>query len=236
MLEWPELIKGTLIKRYKRFMADVKLDNGPVVTALCQNTGTMKSCSEPGRRVYLSEHDRPDRKLKYTWEIIEMPTSLVGVNTSIPNKLVKSAIENKKIRELSIFDNIRTEVKYGENSRIDILLEGKSRKTYIEVKNCTLMENGIAYFPDAVTARGLKHLHELQREVKSGNRAIMFYLIQRMDVTHFVPAKDIDPAYSEELYRAYENGVEIVAYDAKINTKKISINKKIPVKLYSIVL
>jgi sugar fermentation stimulation protein A len=231
MLEWPHLIKGTLLKRYKRFMADVKLDNGTVITAFCPNTGTMKSCYEPGRRVYLSEHNRPDRNLKYTWEMIEMPTSLVGVNTAIPNRLVKKAILDKEIKELSVFENIRTEVKYGKNSRIDILLEEKSRKTYIEVKNCTLMEGGICYFPDAVTARGLKHLHELQREAKSGNRAIMFYLIQRMDVTHFEPARQIDPAYSEELIRAYEKGVEIVAYDVKINTEYIAINKEIPVKL-----
>jgi sugar fermentation stimulation protein A len=231
MLKWPELIKGTLIKRYKRFMADVKLDNGLVVTALCQNTGTMKSCSEPGRKVYLSEHNRPDRNLKYTWEMIEMPTSLVGVNTSIPNKLVKKAIQDKEIKELSIFENVRSEVKYGENSRIDILQEGKNRKTFIEVKNCTFMEDGICYFPDAVTARGLKHLKELQREVKSGHRAVMFYLIQRIDVTRFEPARHIDPAYSEELVRAYERGVEIVAYDVKINTEYITINREVPVKI-----
>lgn len=231
MLEWPRLIRGTLLKRYKRFLADVKLDNGLVVTALCQNTGTMKSCSEPGRKVYLSEHNRPDRRLKYTWEMIEMPTSLVGVNTAIPNKLVKKAILDKKIKGFSKFDKIHTEVKYGENSRIDILLEEKGRNTFIEVKNCTLMRDGTAYFPDAVTLRGLKHLHELQREVKSGNRAVMFYLIQRMDVSHFEPARGIDPAYSEELCRAYENDVEIVAYDVKISTEKISINKKIPFKL-----
>lgn len=231
MIEWPQLIKGTLIKRYKRFKADVKLRNGHIVTALCPNTGSMKSCSEPGRPVYLSRHNRPDRKLKYTWELIEMPTSLVGVNTGIPNKLVKKTIENKIIKELSDFKKIRSEVKYGENSRIDILLENHNEKTFIEVKNCTFMEKGICYFPDAVTSRGLKHLRELQREVLTGNRAVMFYLIQRMDVTLFEPASHIDPLYSEELKKAYSNGVEIFAYDVNIDTKGIAINRPVPFKL-----
>ena len=231
MIEWSKLIKGTLIKRYKRFKADVKLSNGHIVTAHCPNTGSMKSCSDPQRTVYLSKHNRPDRKLKYTWELIEMPTSLVGVNTGIPNKLVKKSIENRLIKELSDFEKIRSEVKYGENSRIDILLENKNVKTFIEVKNCTLLEKGICYFPDAVTSRGLKHLQELQREVHQGNRAVMFYLIQRMDATRFEPASHIDPVYSEELKKAYENGVEILAYDVNIDTKGIAINRSMPFKL-----
>ncbi len=231
MIEWPKLTKGILIKRYKRFIADVKLANGHVVSALCPNTGSMTSCAEPGRPVYLSRHNRPDRKLKYTWELIEMPTSMVGVNTGVPNKLVKKSVEDGEIKELTGFDTIRSEVKYGENSRIDILLEDKSRKTFIEVKNCTLMENEICYFPDAVTSRGLKHLIELQREVREGNRAVMFYLIQRMDVKQFRPAEHIDPSYSKELKKARDNGVEILAYDVYIDTVKICINKKIPFKL-----
>ena len=231
MIEWPKLIKGTLIKRYKRFLTDVRLGNGHTVTALCPNTGSMKSCSDPGRTVYLSRHNRPDRKLKYTWELIEMPTSLVGVNTGIPNKLVKKTIENRLIKVLHDFDEIRSEVKYGENSRIDILLTKDNKKTFIEVKNCTLMEDGICYFPDAVTSRGLKHLRELQREVQSGNRAVMFYLIQRMDVTLFKPASHIDLAYSEELKNAYNNGVEILAYDVNIDLENISINRSVPFKL-----
>lgn len=233
MIEWPALIKGTLIKRYKRFKADVKLGNGHIVTAFCPNTGSMRSCSEPGRTVYLSRHNRPDRKLKYTWEMIEMPSSLVGINTGIPNKLVKKSIEDRVIKELSDFEKIRSEVKYGENSRIDILLESnKSKsKTFIEVKNCTLMEEGTGYFPDAVTSRGLKHLHELQREARKGNRAVMFYLIQRMDVTRFEPASHIDPAYSQELKKACSNGVEILAYDVSISMKGISIKSPIPYTL-----
>ncbi len=160
-----------------------------------------------------------------------MPTSLVGVNTGVPNRLVKESIIQKKIPELSDFDRIKSEVKYGSNSRIDILLEKDRIKYFVEVKNCTLMENGACYFPDAVTSRGLKHLKELQKEVLSGNRSFMFYLVQRMDVDRFEPAAHIDPAYSEELKRAYENGVEILVYDVKIDTKKISINRPVPFNL-----
>lgn len=216
------------MRRYKRFKADVKLRNGHVVTALCPNTGSMASCSEPGRTVYLSRHFRPERKLKYTWEMIEMPASLVGVNTGIPNKLVKESIIRKKFSQFSDFDLIKSEVKYGSNSRIDILLEKNNNKYFIEVKNCTLMENNVCYFPDAVTSRGLKHLKELQREVHSGNRSFMFYLVQRMDVSRFEPASHIDPVYAEELKRAHKNGVEILVYDVKINKRSISINRQIP--------
>lgn len=231
MIKWPLLIEGKLLKRYKRFKADVKLRNGHTITALCPNTGSMASCSEPGKTVYLSRHFRPERKLKYTWEMIEMPTSLVGVNTGIPNKLVKESIIQKKIPQLSDFDVIKSEVKYGSNSRIDILLEKNNNKYFIEVKNCTLMENNVCYFPDAVTLRGLKHLKELQREVIYGNRAFMFYLVQRMDVDRFEPAAHIDPAYAEELRKAYQGGVEILVYDVKIDTTRISINRPIPYSL-----
>lgn len=231
MIKWPPLIEGKLLKRYKRFKADVKLRNGHVVTALCPNTGSMASCSEPGRTVYLSRHFRPERKLKYTWEMIEMPASLVGVNTGIPNKLVKESIILNKFPQFSGFDLIKSEVKYGSNSRIDILLEKNNNKYFIEIKNCTLAENKVCYFPDAVTSRGLKHLRELQREVNSGNRAFMFYLVQRMDVSRFEPAAHIDPAYAAELNKAYENGVEILVYDVKIDTKSISINRPVPFSL-----
>jgi sugar fermentation stimulation protein A len=165
-LKWPELVQGTLLRRYKRFKADVKLRNGHVVTALCPNTGSMVSCSEPGRTVFLSRHNRHERKLKYTWEMIEMPDSIVGVNTGVPNRLVKESILAGKIPGLKGFDQIRSEVKYGKNSRIDILLEKAGGRCFIEVKNCTLVDNGIAYFPDAVTSRGLKHLKELQNEIR----------------------------------------------------------------------
>ncbi len=228
---WPRLIQGTLIKRYKRFMADVKLRNGHMVTAHCPNSGSMLECCEPGRPVYLSRHNNPTRKFKYTWEIIEMPSSLVGINTLVPNRLVKAAIVADQIPQLMGYEQLRTEVKYGENSRIDILLEKEGQKCLVEVKNCTLVKGGTAYFPDAVTSRGLKHLLELQREVRKGNRGVMFYLIQRMDGVQFSPADHIDPSYGRELRRAMENGVEILAYDVVMDLKSICINGPVPIVL-----
>jgi sugar fermentation stimulation protein A len=230
-LKWPELIKGSLIGRYKRFKADVRLSNGEIVTALCPNTGRMLTCSEPGRTVYISCHDIPSRKLKYTWEIIEMPDSLVGVNTGVPNRLVKLSIEAGKIKELAGFDSIKPEVRYGTNSRIDILLMRGEQKCFVEIKNCSLVTDGIAFFPDAVTSRGLKHLGELQRELNNGNRAVMFYLVQRTDAVEFRPATHIDPAYGKELEKAVDAGVEILVYDVSIDLEGISINKRLPFKV-----
>lgn len=230
-IKWPKLIRGTLIKRYKRFMADVKLRNGHMVTAHCPNSGSMLACSEPGRQVYLSRHNNPKRKLKYTWEMIEMSGSLVGTNTMVPNKLVKASIEAGKVRELSGFESIRSEVKYGQNSRIDLFLEKGKNRCFVEIKNCTLVTDGVAYFPDAVTSRGLKHLVELQDQVGKGNRSVMFYLIQRMDATVFRPADHIDPAYGRELRKAYQNGVEILAYDVILDLEGIRLNGAIPFEL-----
>ena len=223
-LKWPRLIRGTLIKRYKRFMVDVKLRNGHVVTAHCPNSGSMLECSEPGRTVYLSRHNNPNRRLKYSWEMIEMPTSLVGVNTLVPNKLVKTSILADKIQELSGFDRVRSEIKYGGNSRIDLLLEKGESRCFVEVKNCTLVTDGVACFPDAVTSRGLKHLVELQQQVRLGNRGVMFFLVQRMDAKVFKPADHIDPAYGKELRKAVRNGVEIMVYDVILDLKGIKLN------------
>lgn len=230
-LKWPRLIEGVLVRRYQRFKADVKLRNGHIVTAFCPNTGSMLTCSEPGRTVYLSVHNRSERKLEYTWEMIDMTTSLVGVNTGIPNKLVKASIVEGKIQKLSGFDRIRSEVNYGRSSRIDLLLEKGEKKCFIEVKNCTMVENGIAYFPDAITSRGLKHLKELQREVRSDNRAIMLYLVQRMDAEEFRPAHHIDPVYGQELRKAIKKGVEIQVYDVILDRYGIALNKPLPYTL-----
>jgi sugar fermentation stimulation protein A len=227
-LRWPRLVQGTLIQRYKRFMADVRLRNGHVVTAHCPNSGSMAGCSESGRPVYLSRHNSPHRKLKYTWEMIEMPPSLVGVNTLVPNKLAKTSVMAGKIPELIGYDRIRSEVTYGENSRIDLLLQSDRRKCYVEVKNCTLVEGDIAYFPDAVTSRGLKHLVELQNQVEKGHRAVMFYLIQRMDAESFRPADHIDSDYGRELRNAARNGVEIIVYDVFIDLEGIELGRRIP--------
>jgi sugar fermentation stimulation protein A len=151
--------------------------------------------------------------LKYTWEMIEMPTSLVGINTWVPNLLLKRSIIDKKFKAFSVYEKVLTEVRYGQNSRIDLLLEKGAERCFVEVKNCTLVEDGIAYFPDAVTTRGLKHLVELQHQVRKGNRCLMFYLIQRKDAKLFRPAHHIDPAYGQELIRAVRRGVEILVYD-----------------------
>jgi len=228
-ITWPKLIKGKLVKRYKRFLADVKLDNGKVVTTHCPNSGRMIECSTPGNIVYLSYHDNPKRKLKYTWELIKMPSSLVGVNTNVPNLLVFNTIKEGNIPELTGYTEFNREKRVGKNSRIDIFLEKKKRKPcYVEVKNCTLVRDKIASFPDAVTSRGLKHLKELQELINNKNRCVMFYLIQRIDAHTFTPEYQIDPAYGKELKKAKQNGVEILVYDVKINLNKIAINKKIP--------
>jgi len=225
---WPRLTRGILVKRYKRFLADVKLANGKTVTAHCPNTGSMTKCSEPGRTVYLSMHDNPKRKYKYTWELIQMTESLVGVNTMVPNRLVKKSIESGLIEQLRGYQEVSSEVSVG-NSRLDLLLtKGKAERCYIEIKNCTLVENSTAFFPDAVTSRGKKHLEELQHLVKNGNRCIMFYLVQRMDASQFKPADHIDPQYGIALRNAVKNHVEILVYDVIIDLKSISIGKKIP--------
>lgn len=231
-IEWPKLIAGTLVKRYKRFLADIRLESGEIITAHCPNSGAMTGCSQPGRKVLVSYHDDPHRKLKYTWQIIDMPTSLVGVNTMIPNRLVAQSISHGLISDLSGYADIFSEVKVGKNSRIDLLLQNnETDKCYVEVKNCTLVENGHAFFPDAITSRGKKHLVELQDLVFQGHRCVMFYLIQRMDAVKFSPAHNIDPEYGKELRKAVFNGVEILAYDVRIDFERIRIHRKVPCTL-----
>lgn len=231
-LEWPRLIKGTLIKRYKRFLADVKLRNGHIVTAHCPNSGSMRGCCETGRPVYLSRSANPKRRLPYTWEMIEMPASLVGVNTGVPNRLVMRSIIHGYIPALKGYETVSTEVKYGQNSRIDLLLENSDGSLcYVEVKNCTLVEDGAAYFPDAVTARGLKHLVELQEQVRLGHRSVNFFVVQRMDAKIFHPADHIDKAYGKELRRAAKNGVEIMTCDVSLDLQGVSLNRLLPCEL-----
>ena len=232
VLSWPKLIRGILVKRYKRFLADVKLDHGQVVTAHCTNTGSMTGCCAPGQPVYLSVHDNPKRKLKYTWELIEMPATLVGVNTLVPNRLVFQTAEAGLISELAGYRSVEREVKAGDNSRIDLRLSnGPNDRCYVEIKNCTLVDDGVARFPDAVTKRGLKHLNELENLVKSGCRCVMFYFIQRMDAQIFEPADRIDPGYGKGLRHAVNRGVEILAYDVFIDLAGIRLNRKIPCRL-----
>lgn len=231
-LSWPPLISGTLLRRYKRFIADVRLRDKSVIQAHCPNSGSMKGCNEPGRNVYLSWSDNPRRTLKYTWEMIRMPGSLVGINTLVPNRLAAASIAAGKIDELRGYDSLRTEVTVGANTRLDLrLARNDGRDCYVEVKNCTLVEDGTAYFPDAVTERGLKHLHQLEKLRQQGHRSIVFFVIQRSDARRFRPADMIDPEYGRQLRKAVKNNVEILAYDVHISLKRIALRKSVPWEL-----
>ncbi len=232
--ELPELVSGSLIKRYKRFLADVELDNNEVVTAHCPNSGSMKGCSSPGSVVYLSRSDNPKRKYPLTWELLKTPETFVGINTLVPNKLVKAAVENNQVPRLCGYKRVIPEVKTSEHTRLDLLLEnGADEKCYVEIKNCTLVEDGTAMFPDAVTTRGKKHLEELEKLVSQGNRGVIFFLIQRMDAKRFEPAGSIDPDYADTLRKVVDRGVEIIAMDTVIDRELICLGKEIPVRLVS---
>ncbi len=231
------LVSGTLIKRYKRFLTDVELDNGETITASCPNTGSMMGLKEPGNRVWLSESVNPKRKYKHTWEMVEVSVhgqnALVGINTGRPNKIVSEAISAGRIAELTGYASLRNEVKYGKNSRIDILLEDDSKPPcYVEVKNVTLLrDKGLAEFPDGVTARGAKHLSEMADMVRDGARAVMFYLAQRGDAERLTFARDIDPAYLDAYRQARAAGVEAVAYACAMSPQEIAIAHPLPIEL-----
>jgi sugar fermentation stimulation protein A len=235
------LIEGHLLRRYKRFLADVQLPEGGTVTAHTANTGSMLGCCEPGSRVWLSRSNNTKRKYPYTWELVEVDNhknTLVGINTMRANHLVKEAIETNKVDTLSQYTNIRTEVRYGcENSRIDLLLETdetsatKVKPCYIEVKNVTMAQGGVGYFPDAKSVRASKHLRELLAMVEQGARAMIFFCVPRDDVSQVRPAQTIDPAYAQTLREAMTGGVEALAYRADVNPGEIWLSKKIPVVL-----
>ncbi len=219
-------ISGILIKRYKRFFADVQLDNG-TVTAHCPNTGSMMGLLDTGNKVLLSESNNEKRKLKYTLEVIKLKKYHVGVNTHRTNRIVEKALNDNVLNFLKNIKEIKREVKYGENSKVDFVVITSTEEVYIEVKNVTLSRNKkIAEFPDAVTARGSKHLIELSRLKKKGIRAIMLYIIQRDDIDNFKIASDIDPIYAKNLKKAIKSGVEVFCYDCKFNKNDILINNK----------
>lgn len=229
------LIRGRLIRRYKRFLADVLLDGGQTITATCPNTGAMLGLTGPGSVVWLSKSDSTTRKYAYTWELIEtdlgLGPSLVGINTGHPNRLVSEAIEGRRIRALDGYASLRREVKYGEASRIDILLEdAKKGRCYVEIKNVHLMrKGGLAEFPDCVTARGVKHLRELAQMVAEGHRAVMLYLIQRTDAKRFRLADDLDPAYAAAFQVASAAGVEAMAYACTMSSQEIAVAKAVKI-------
>ncbi len=230
------LIEGTLIKRYKRFLADVRLKNGEIVVAHCANSGSMLSVDTPGADVWLSESDKPERKLRYTWEMIRIGETLVGINTQHPNRLVEEAVRDGTIRELSGYAVLRREVRYGKDSRIDLLLEDPKRPPcYVEVKNVTMKRDlapkAPVEFPDAVTARGAKHLAELSRVAQKGQRAVMVFLVQREDGKAFAPAADIDPAYAKALQMATAAGVEALCYGCRLSPAEIRVAKPVSMRL-----
>ncbi len=220
LIEKTGLVTGTLIQRYKRFLADVRLEDGNVVTAHSTNTGSMKTCWEPGDRVLLESAANPKRKLKFTWLAVERPGGWVGVETGMPNRVVAEAARRDALPGLPGLHGVRTEVKYGaENSRIDVLaLDGEGRQVFIEVKNTTLKTGDWALFPDAVTERGAKHLRELQAMVREGHRAAIAFFVHRMDVDRFDAAREIDSAYAIELDRAAETGVVVLPLAVRLVT------------------
>ena len=231
------LLRGKLVQRYKRFLADVVLDSGETVTATCPNTGSMMGLTLPGTRVWLSTSDSPTRKYRHTWELLEVDLgrgpSLVGINTGHPNKLVAEAIEAGRIAELKGYASLRREVKYGRNSRIDILLEDPGRPPcYVEVKNVHLLRQpGLAEFPDCVTERGKKHLEELSDMVRGGARAVMVYLVQCAAPTRFTLAPDLDPGYTRAFHAARRAGVEALALTCHLSGEGIVAARTIPVEV-----
>lgn len=227
------LIEGRLLRRYKRFLADVELTDGEVITAHVANPGSMLGLTPAGARVWLSASDDPKRKLKHSWEIVEADGTLVGVNAGRPNALAAEALEAGRVPELAGYEHRRREVRYGKNSRVDLLLEGGGRPAcYVEVKNVHLRRDGpAAEFPDSVTARGAKHLEELGDAVEAGHRAVMLYVVQRADCDHFRLAGDIDPAYARALDRALSRGVEACCYACNVTPETIELDRRLPLRL-----
>ena len=225
------LIPGLFIKRYKRFFVDIKISN-KVITAHCPNTGSMYGLLKKGNKVWISKSNNPNRKLKYTLEIIEDNNSKVGINTHSTNKIVNHALQNNLIKEFDDILDIKPEIKFGLNTRFDFLVTSKKYKAFIEVKNVTLSRNkNIAEFPDAMTTRGLKHIHELLKASKKKYKIFILYLIQREDCKSFTIAKDIDPNYAHALGKAVKNKLKILCYDCKFSSKGIKLNNKIKLKI-----
>jgi sugar fermentation stimulation protein len=230
----PALQHATLIKRYKRFLADIITPDGETLTIHCPNTGAMTGCGTPGDTVWYSTSDNAKRKYPHTWEITQTQNgAFICVNTQRANTLAKEAILSEKIPELTGYNALKSEVKYGmEGSRIDLMLEADNRpKCYIEVKSVTLAENECGYFPDAVTLRGQKHLRELMSVVADGDRAVLLFAVLHSAIEKFSPAHHIDAQYAQLLAEAQKRGVEILAYKAELSADKISLRKPLPVIL-----
>lgn len=230
------LAEGKLLRRYKRFLADVELADGSTLTLHCPNTGSMKNCQSPGSRVWFSTSDNPKRKYPHTWELVENPdAALVGINTGRANGLVMEAVAADRISELRNYDSCRAEVPYGsQNSRIDLLLSSGEERCYVEIKNVSLgLGNGLGVFPDAVTTRGQKHLEELLEMAQSGARAVLLFCVQHTGIDRVAPADEIDPNYGRLLRQAHAGGVEVLAYGAAIEPElaRIELRQPLPVLL-----
>jgi sugar fermentation stimulation protein A len=234
MIFEPPLIEGRLIRRYKRFLADVEMADGSVITAHTPNTGSMLGCSDPDSRAYLRDTKNPERKYPLSWEMVEtLDGVLVGIHTGYANTLVAEAIENGVIESLQGYDSLRREVRFqAQGTRFDIFLsQGQRPDCYVEVKNVTAVDGELAIFPDAVTARGTKHLQKLAEVVQQGMRAVMCFCVQREDVNEVAAAAHIDPLYAKTLAEVAELGVEIIAYQAKISPSELSLVRQLPVRL-----
>lgn len=226
------LVPGRLLRRYKRFLADVRLDDGTEVTAHCANPGAMTGLNQPGLRVWLEPNDDPKRKLRFAWRLAELKGGhWAGIDTSAPNRVVREALDARKIPALAGYAHVRAEVRYGERSRVDFLLQGGGRDTYVEVKNAHLSRQaGLAEFPDTVTARGARHLHELANVARAGARAVLLYVVQRTDCERFRIADDLDPAYAAAARDAAARGVEMLCFDTNINREGIWLRNALPIE------
>ena len=226
-----KLISGLFIKRYKRFFVDIKINN-KIVTAHCPNTGSMYGLLKEGNKVWISKSNNPNRKLKYTLEIIEDGKTKVGVNTQSTNKIVHHALQNNLVEEFDGNFEIKPETKFGQNTRFDFLVTNKKNKAFVEVKNVTLSrKKKLAEFPDSVTVRGLKHINELIKARKKNYKIYILYLVQRDDCNLFSIAADIDPDYANALRKAVKNKLNILCYDCKFSLKGIKLNNKIKLKI-----
>ena len=226
------LVPARLIRRYKRFLADIELQDGQTVTAHCANPGSMMGLAEEGSKIWVEPNDDPKKKLKFGWRLIEHESGhFTGVDTSLANKVIKEALLARRVPGLEAFDTCRPEVRYGTNSRVDFLLNSAGQPDiYIEVKSVTLQRQaGLAEFPDSVTARGTKHLGELQQMVETGQRAVMLYLVQRTDCTHFDVAQDIDTAYAAAYQKARDKGVEVRCFAAQISPEHIDLGAELAI-------
>ena len=228
------LVPATLIKRYKRFLADVTLTDGSEITVHCPNTGSMRGCDEPGARVWLSHSTNPKRKYAYTWELVEpLAGGMICIHSSLANSVVQEAIKQGKIAALNAFDRLESEVKYGkEKSRIDLLAYANNRRTFVEIKAVTLCEAaGRGFFPDAVSTRGAKHLRELAQVVSEGDQALLLFVVLHSEIRSVAPAREIDPKYAEALEAAIMAGVKVACYGCSVSPQGLEVEGELPFML-----